>query len=137
MMKANPSTYTLVTVTMTITQATPTPGLRIERFRDSLAQMLTGTTQQLVHATLYCHAPDAQPDMLPKISEGEDGRGQWLICALVSSDRDSGDTDHYEDEIRGGMLESIEKWRRRLQEEGALKEVDLKVGVWKGDIFMS
>ena len=124
---------------MTITETIPTPGLRIERFQNSLVHTLIGSTQQLVHVTLYLHALDAQPGMLPKISEGEDGRGEWLICALVGGDRDNSGDDQYEDEIeiRGGMLESIEQWRRGLQKEGALKEVDMKIGVWSGDIFMS
>ncbi|KAF3046588.1 hypothetical protein E8E12_011094 [Didymella heteroderae] len=143
--EADPSTYMLITVTMAITKDIPTPDLPYERLRDSLVHTLTGATQQLVHATLYYHASDAQTSMLPKISKGEDGRGEWLICALVGGDRDSGVKDlaeefmedQYGDWARRRVLESAEGWRKGLENEGALKEVQLKVGVWKGDIFMS
>lgn len=57
--------------------------MRIKRFCFSLACTLGDTTQQLVHTTLYRHAPDAQPDMLPKIPQGQDGRGECTVCALV------------------------------------------------------
>lgn len=111
--------------------------MQIERFRDSLAHTLTDTTQKLLYATLYRHAADAQPEMLPKISKGEDGSGEWLICALVGGDRDNGADDQFDGEVKGGMLESAEEWKKDLQEEGALKDMHLKIGVWKGDIFMS
>jgi hypothetical protein len=144
-MRSDPSMYTLIIVTMTITEEILSPGLRVERFRDLLVHRLMGTTQQVVHVTLYRHAPDAQPDVLPKISKGEDGRGEWVICALISGDKDRtvdkpaehSTGDQYETGIRGEMLGSIEEWRKGLEKERALKEVDLKIGVWKGDIFMS
>lgn len=130
---------------MTITKEIPTPDLRIKRFRDSLVYTLMDATQQLVHATLYRHAPDAQPDMLPKIPQGQDGRGGWVVCALVGGDRDSSVKDpveeymgdRYEDWVRETMIEQVEGWRKGLEKEGALREVDMRVGVWRGDVFMS
>jgi hypothetical protein len=144
MTKADPTAYTLITVTMTMNEEIPISDLRIKRYRASLVYTLTSAKQQIVHTTLYRHAPDAQPDVLPKILQGEDGRGEWLVCALVGGDKDSGVTDpaeklmgvQYGDWVGEGMLESVEEWRKGLEKEGALREVALKVAVWKGDIFM-
>lgn len=133
---------------MTITKEIPNPELRIKRFRDSLVYTLLDCTEQLVHATLYRHAQDAQPASLPKISQDQDGTGEWVVCVLVGGDRDSGVTDvndavdeylgeRHEEWVKETMLQSVDDWKKGLEKEGALKEVDMKVGVWKGDVFMS
>lgn len=98
-----------------------------------------------MYATLYHHAQDAQPDMLPKISEDEDGRGEWLICVLIGGDRDSivdhlaenSSNDQSGDETSGRMLSSVLEWRDGLEKEGALENVLFKIKMWKGDIFLS
>lgn len=135
---ADPSTYTLITVTITTTvRDVQNPNLRIECFRDSLAHTLMDATQKLAYATLYRHAADAQPKVLPQISEGEDGHGEWLICALIGGGSYMRADGQYDGEVKGGTLESVEEWKKGLVEEGAFKGMDLKIGVWKGDIFVS
>lgn len=91
-----------------------------------------------MHATLYRQAPDAQPDMLPKIPQGQDGRGEWIVCALVGgATEDKLVNDMGADWTREMLVEQVKDWRKGFEKEGALREVDMKVGVWKGDVFMS
>lgn len=67
-----------------------------------------------VYSSMYRHRPDAQPDMHPPIAEGAHGNGTWMACILVE----------------GKVGEEV---RSQLQKE----VIGVKVGFWKGEVFMS
>ena len=139
---ASAPSCTLVTVTVSFKKEIPTPFQRIQRFRTSLVNALIHSTNQLVYATLYRHAPDAQPGELPKIPQGQDGNEEWVICVLVGGDVEAKVSDLVLDGL-GGQLQAwsfegkVREWRERLESGGSLEGLDMQVGVWKGDVFMS
>lgn len=80
--------------------------------RDEALGFLGGKAK--VYSSVYRHRPDAQPDMHPPVAEGADGNGAWVVCILVEGEID----------------EDV-----RVQLQTGLSGV--KIGFWKGEVFMS
>jgi hypothetical protein len=92
------------------------------------------STDGTVWTSIYRHIPNAQPDMHPLIVEGTDGRGSWVVCILVESE-----VSHVmQVQLQVRLDDSVEA-RRTM--EGETRENVLKwttkVGVWRGELFMS
>ncbi|KAF2622690.1 hypothetical protein BU25DRAFT_204281 [Macroventuria anomochaeta] len=130
--ETNAPNYTLVTLTISHTTPYPTPFQHVQRLRSSLANLLGIVTNQLVYATVYRHAADAEPEVFSKIAQGQDGNGDWVVCVLVGGDADRQLVDAGYEGVEG----QIEEWRKRLEIEGSLQNLDIKIGVWKGDVLM-
>lgn len=87
-----------------------------------------------MYSGLYRERGDAQPDLHPLIGDGEDGRGSWVGCFFVEGVVD--------EEARRRFREGVEAGIKRLKEnegegEGEGKKGwDVKVGVWRGDLFV-
>lgn len=74
-----------------------------------------------------------QPHGLPEIAESQDGNGEWVVCVFVGGDADKELLEAGWEGVEG----QVDEWRKRLKIEGSLEGLDMKVGVWKGDVFMS
>lgn len=86
------------------------------------------------YTSMYRYIPGAQPDMHPAIAEGADGEGSWVACVLVQGEVSQAMRVH----LKVGLEDSVDEMRRR---EGETRERRLgwgvRVGVWKGEVFMS
>jgi len=88
------------------------PPKELTSLRDRALESLSGRTK--VYSSMYRHRPDAQPDMHPPIAEGAHGNGTWVACILVEGKVD--------EEVRSQFQKEV---------------VGVKVGFWKGEVFMS
>ncbi|KAJ4992152.1 hypothetical protein SVAN01_02473 [Stagonosporopsis vannaccii] len=87
------------------------PPKELTALRDWALGLLSGKGK--VYSSVYRHRSDAQPEMHPPIAEGTDGSGKWVVCILVEG-------------------EIGEKVRTQLQNGFG----GVKVGLWKGEVFM-
>lgn len=76
----------------------------------------------------YRERGDGQPDLHPRIGEGEDGSGEWVGCVFVEGCVDQAARERFREGVEGGI--------ERLKEEEGEKGWDVKVGVWRGDLFV-
>lgn len=81
-----------------------------------------------MYSGVYRERGDAQPDLHPLVGEGEDGRGEWVGCFFVKG--------VVEEEAREKFRKGAEGEIKRLREEEGGKGWDVKVGVWRGDLFV-
>lgn len=83
-----------------------------------------------MYSGFYRERGEEQPDLHPRIGEGEDGRGSWVGCVFVEGVVDQA--------ARGKFREGVEGEIKRLKEEEGDGEGmwDVKVGVWRGDLFV-
>ena len=87
-----------------------------------------------VWTSIYRHIPNAQPDMHPLIVEGADGRGSWVVCVLVESEVSH--TMRAQLQVR--LDDSVEAKRAREDETREnVPKWRIKVGIWRGELFMS
>lgn len=86
------------------------PPDQLARLRDQ-ALMAVGAGGQKVYSSMYRHRLDSQPDNHPPMMEGADGNGTWIVCIFVEGILDDG-------------------LRTQLHSD------DVKVGFWKGEVFM-
>ncbi|KAJ4992157.1 hypothetical protein SVAN01_02478 [Stagonosporopsis vannaccii] len=123
----------LVTLTFNALLSTNLSARTVGKIHSSLVSYLATATQTMLYTTLYTHSVEAQPGKLPEIAEGEHGRGNWVACVLVGEDADSKLSRNGLEGVEG----QVEEWFKRIRLGGAMEGVDVKTGVWKGDLFMS
>jgi hypothetical protein len=85
--------------------------------------------------SLYHHAQDAQPLGLPSIAEGEHGRGEWVVCALIVGDK--GEEEPEFERWSEGVEGEVKDWVERVGKEEGMGGVRIKAGVWRGDVLLS
>lgn len=81
-----------------------------------------------VWTSVYRHIPDAQPDMHPVIAEGAHGKGGWVVCILTQGEVN----EEMHINLQVGLTDLVDK---KMRTEGSLRW-DVKVGVWRGEVFM-
>lgn len=97
-----------------------------------LAEDYLNGSKTMAHTSVYHHAPDAQPEGLPLIVEGQHGKGEWVICATIMNEEGSLEKDL-------NLLESSvnELMKKNMDGLVDMRGIGVQVGVWKGDVFMS
>ncbi|KAJ4346275.1 hypothetical protein N0V95_005540 [Ascochyta clinopodiicola] len=140
---SQPSAPTCLLVTLTCTSIkgekeydTQEPPQVIKEMQlETLTQLSAGSSSfdGKVFTNIYRHIPSAQPDMHPAIAEGAHGNGQWVLCLMVEEDV----SEARGVELKAGLEDKIEEEKRREQNEGKrTAQWKLRVGVWRGEVFM-
>lgn len=144
-----PATYATIAeapncilITLTIT-STPSFGPssemqeRVSLLANALSAVLRAEyalhdSKTMVYTSLYHHAPDAQPKGLPVIVEGQHGKGDWVVCTMIINEEGAPekDLDFLENSINGSIKKNVDGMV-------GMSGIEVKVGVWKGDVFMS
>ncbi|KAF3001923.1 hypothetical protein E8E13_006658 [Curvularia kusanoi] len=81
-----------------------------------------------VFPSVYRHVQDAQPDMHPMISKGENGDGDWVVCLLIEGEE-------YE-EARMKLQPRLESLVQEMKQTECEVAWDVVVGLWSGDLFL-
>jgi hypothetical protein len=105
----------------------------MRKLQSSLTNFLTTASRETLYTSLYHHAPDAQPEKYPFVPDGQHGKGDWVICTLVVGNADKQLVEAGLQDVEG----QVEEWYKRARIDGSLEGIDVKVGAWKGDVFMS
>lgn len=126
-------TCKLVTLTISSHGSVNTSLYNVRKIHSSLVKFLATATQRLLYTSLYSHSADEQPGGLPKIPAGEHGRGDWVVCVLVTGDADK----KLLSAGLPGVEGQVEEWIKRMALDGSIEGVLIKSGVWNGDVFMS
>lgn len=89
--------------------------------------VLRGQANGKVYESLYRHLPDEQPDMHPTIGKGKHGSGSWVVCIMVQAELDN--------KVQEGLQANIEQLVKSTEREEE-SEWGVKVGIWRGEVFM-
>lgn len=122
----------LVTLTYTSAQLCESPPNELITLQKGLVPFLESTlckvTNALVYVMTYRHLPEKQPDMHPTIDEGKHGNGSWVVYLFVQTDISNEAHESLKAEAEQ-MVESM-----KSESDG---EWSIKVGAWRGEVFMS
>ncbi|KAF9699528.1 hypothetical protein EKO04_002192 [Ascochyta lentis] len=132
-MQSKPQDCMLVTLTVSSTTPVPMPDQIVQKLQASLVSFLATISHQTIYKTLYRHAPGAKPEAIPKITDGQHGDGDWVVCALVGGDVDKKLMEAGLEGVDG----QVEEWKKRARIEGSTEGLKVEAGVWRGDIFMA
>lgn len=97
-----------------------------ESVNNLLCELYGGASS--VFPSVYRHVQDAQPDMHPVISKGENGDGAWVICLLFKGEE-------YE-EVRMRLQPRVESLVQETKQTECEVGWDATVGLWSGDLFL-
>ena len=106
---------------------------KVRKLQFDLVEFLRTATQKSVYTTKYQRNPYARPEGLSGIPEGQNVNGEWTVCVLVdgNADKDLAEVGFQ------GVEGQVAEWRKRMKLSGNMEGLDVKAGVWKGDVFMS
>ncbi|KAF9699792.1 hypothetical protein EKO04_002193 [Ascochyta lentis] len=86
-----------------------------------------------IFSGIYRHIPSAQPDMHPAIEERAHGNGQWVVCVMIEEEV----SEVRRMELKAGLEGRIDEKKRRGKKDGESRvDWEMRVGVWKGELFM-
>lgn len=120
----------LITLTCTSAEALENTSKQLTTMRVAVvgyisSVILKGQANGEVYESMYRHLPDEQPDMHPIIGKGKHGNGSWIVCVVVQAECS-------EEGLRANIEQVVESTKRK--EDG---EWDVKVGVWRAQVFLS
>lgn len=122
----------LVTLTYTSAEEHEKPSKQLTTMRvgvvSYISSILEDQANGRVYESMYRHLPDEQPDMHPTIGEGKHGNGSWVVCVLAQAKL----SDEVQEGLQANLEQIVESMKRK--EDGGW---DVKIKVWKGDVFMS
>ncbi|KAJ4383050.1 hypothetical protein N0V86_002278 [Didymella sp. IMI 355093] len=122
----------LISLTYTSAEVHEKPSKQLTTLKVGVATYINAVLKDQangkVYATMYRHLPDSQPDMHPTIGEDKDGNGSWIVCIFVQTE--------INDQMQESLKEGVKKVAEAARREGEGKW-DVKVGIWRGEIFVS
>jgi hypothetical protein len=106
---------------------------KVCKLQSNLVEFLSTATQKSVYTTMYQPYPYARPGGLSGTPKGQHGNGEWAVCVLVGGNADKDLAEVGFEGVEGQVTE----WRKRMKLSGNMEGLDVDIGVWKGDVFMS
>jgi hypothetical protein len=103
------------------------PPKQVRKIQSDILGYVSAISETGVYTSLYRQNSDAQPDMHPVIAKGEDGNGQWVICVMVGGEVNSPKF--------SGLEKELDEWEQEAKRK--MEDLEVKVGVWRGELFMS
>lgn len=125
----------LITLTYTCTSSGKEKEEELPKQMKALWDVVFETLYELygmagfMYSGFYRERGEEQPDLHPRIGEGEDGRGEWVGCVFVEGVVDQAARERFREGVEGEV-------KRLKEEEGGETGWDVKVGVWRGDLFV-
>lgn len=106
---------------------------KISKLQLDLVDFLRTATQRSLYTTMYQYELSARPEGLPDILECQHGDGRWVVCVLIDGNTDLGLAEVGYEGVEGQVIE----WEKRMKLNGNMEGLDVRVGTFEGDVFMS